>query len=339
MTVLRLFLVCFFLLISQLACATEARRPFRILHVMSFHSPYRWTDGQLAGFKQGLGADVRAEYRILQMDANRNKTVQEKEQKGLEASALIDSWKPDLIYTSDDDAARYVLQPHINCGIPMVFSGVNKNPEDYGFEAASNVTGVLEREHFLETVQLLKSIAPNIRRLAIISDDGPQFVPMLQRIEASKSRLSDIEVVSTDLVKTYAEFQKKILSYQSNADAILLLGIFTLRDEKGQSVPYPDVLRWMVEHSKLPDASFWIDRIFHGTLAAMTVSEQAQGLAAGQLARQILLEKRRPSSLPMLATAKGHPAINLARARQLGFKIRSSQLLSAEVIPSYQWAR
>jgi ABC-type uncharacterized transport system substrate-binding protein len=324
---------------GALALAAEVQRPLRILHVMSFHSPYRWTDGQLAGFKQGLGADVRAEYRVLQMDANRNKTPQAKAEKGTEAQALIESWQPDLVYTSDDDAARYVIQPHINTSTPMVFSGVNKNPEDYGFNTAKNVTGVLEREHFVETVHLLQSIAPGIRRLAIISDDGPQFVPMLQRIQDSRNRIPGVRIVATDIVQTYADFQKKVRAYQDQADAILLLGIFTLRDDKGVSVPYPDVLRWMTENSKLPDCSFWIDRIFHGTLAAMTVSEQAQGLAAGQLARGILVNKSAPASLPMKPTAKGHPAINLARARQLGLKIKSTQLLTAEVIPTYQWAR
>jgi len=333
-----LLFFCLFLNSAQVL-ATDIKKPLRILHVMSFHSPYRWTDGQLAGFKQGLGADVRAEYRVLQMDANRNKTPQAKAEKGTEAQALIESWQPDLVYTSDDDAARYVIQPHINTSTPMVFSGVNKNPEDYGFNTAKNVTGVLEREHFVETVHLLQSIAPGIRRLAIISDDGPQFVPMLQRIQDSRNRIPGVRIVATDIVQTYADFQKKVRAYQDQADAILLLGIFTLRDDKGVSVPYPDVLRWMTENSKLPDCSFWIDRIFHGTLAAMTVSEQAQGLAAGQLARGILVNKSAPASLPMKPTAKGHPAINLARARQLGLKIKSTQLLTAEVIPTYQWAR
>ena len=335
----RFLLAALLLLNSGLALASEKSQPLRILHVMSFHSPYRWTDGQLAGFKQGLGADVRVEYRVLQMDANRNKTPQVKEEKGAEARAIIESWRPDLVYTSDDDAARYVIQPHINTNTPMVFSGVNKNPEDYGFNNAKNVTGVLEREHFVETVHLLQNIAPGIRRLAIISDDGPQFTPMLQRIQDNRGRIPGVQITATDIVRNYADFQKKVLSYQDQADAILLLGIFTLRDEKGVSVPYPEVLRWMAENSKLPDCSFWIDRIFHGTLTAMTVSEHAQGFAAGQLARAILIEKRPPASLPMKPTTKGHPAISLARARQLGLKIKSTQLLTAEVIPNYQWAR
>jgi len=29
--------------------------PTRILHVMSYHAPWRWTEGQMEGFKVGLG--------------------------------------------------------------------------------------------------------------------------------------------------------------------------------------------------------------------------------------------------------------------------------------------
>jgi ABC-type uncharacterized transport system substrate-binding protein len=59
------------------------------------------------------------------------------------------------------------------------------------------------------------------------------------------------------------------------------------------------VLKWTAANSRLPDFGFWIDRVHYGTLAAMTVSEREQGLAAGRLARAILIERKSPSKLPM----------------------------------------
>ena len=47
-------------------------RRWRIAHVMSFESPWRWTDGQLAGFQQALAAPD-AEYRVFQMDVKRHR--------------------------------------------------------------------------------------------------------------------------------------------------------------------------------------------------------------------------------------------------------------------------
>ena len=115
-------------------------------------------------------------------------------------------------------------------------------------------------------------------------------------------------------------------------------GIFALKDEQGQNVPYQQVQRWVVENSRLPDISFWIDRVFHGVLASVTVSEREQGLAAGRLARSILVDGAAPGSLPMTPTVKGHPVINLSRAEQLGINVRSSLLLSSEVVRGFQWA-
>jgi hypothetical protein len=54
---------------AQRQAAAVAQKTYKILHIMSYHSPWRWTDGQLDGFKEGLGA-VSAEYKVFQMDAS-----------------------------------------------------------------------------------------------------------------------------------------------------------------------------------------------------------------------------------------------------------------------------
>jgi ABC-type uncharacterized transport system substrate-binding protein len=69
----------------------------------------------------------------------------------------------------------------------------------------------------------------------------------------------------------------------------------------------------------------------------VTVSGYEQGLAAGQIARGILVEGRSPASYPMLATVKGEPMINLARATKLGLTIKTTTLLSARVVTKYDW--
>lgn len=39
----------------------------------------------------------------------------------------------------------------------------------------------------------------------------------------------------------------------------------------------------------------------------------------------------------MRPTAKGHPAINLQRARALGITVRSTQLLQSQIVRRYDW--
>ena len=42
------------------------RTHFRVLHVMSYHSPMGWADGQLGAFQEQL-APLQVEYRVLRM--------------------------------------------------------------------------------------------------------------------------------------------------------------------------------------------------------------------------------------------------------------------------------
>ena len=117
----------------------------------------------------------------------------------------------------------------------------------------------------------------------------------------------------------------------------MYLGIFNLKDDSGRNMPYKTVQRWVTENSALPDISFWIDRIHHGVLCSVTISEHEQGLAAGRLARAILIDGRRAADLPILPTVKGHPAISLARARQLGITVKATELLSSEIVTEFEW--
>ena len=115
------------------------------------------------------------------------------------------------------------------------------------------------------------------------------------------------------------------------------MGIFNLKDTEGKNVPYQEVQRWTADNIKVPDFAYWIDRVYFGTLGAMTVSEREQGRAAGRIARAILVDGKAPSSIAMVPTTKGMPVLSLARARKLGLKLDSSVLLSSEVIQRFDW--
>ena len=316
--------------------ATPQKRTFRILHVMSYQSPWRWTDGQLQGFKEAMRG-LPVEYNVFQMDTKKNSTTEMKKKKGKEARDLIETWKPDLVYTSDDDAQEYVAKYYVNKTLPFVFSGVNNEPKAYGFEGSGNITGVLEQEHFVESVTLLRAMVPGVKRIAAVFDNASMWNPVKARMKERMRRLPGMEMVAWDTIQTFAEYKRKIAEYQGNADAIALIGIFNFKDEDGKNVPYQDVLKWTAENSKLPDFGFWIDRVYFGTLSAVTVSEREQGLAAGRIARAILVEGKSPSSFPMKPTVKGAPVISLARADKLGIKVKSGLLLSAEVVKKFDW--
>ncbi len=318
--------------------SVQAAAPkYKILHIMSYHSPWEWTDGQLTGFKSALkGLDV--EYKVIQMDTKNNSSEEWKEKVAQEAKDLIATWQPDLVYTTDDDAQKYIVKNYVNKDIPFVFSGVNADPAGYGFVGSKNITGVIEHQHFLESVELLKKIAPDVKKIAVVIDDSPFWNGVTQKMREEESQLpDDVKIVSYDLILTFEEYQQKIKEYQTTVDAIALLGVFNFKDDKDQNVPFQEVLKWTAENSTLPDFSFWEDRISHGALSSVTVSSYEQGLAAGEMAREILVEGKSPASIPMKPTLKGEPVINLARAKSLGLKLDSDILLTAKVVEKFSW--
>ncbi len=198
---------------------------------------------------------LEIEYKIFQMDGKRKTSEKAKQIASRQAREIIDTWKPDLVYANDDNAQVYVVKHYVNENIPFVFSGVNTNPIKYGFLGSKNVTGIMEQEHFTETVQLLKQIVPHVRKITAIFDDGPTWEGVGGRMLSKLPQLSDIQVTGWDVIKTFEDYKTRIKDLQTQADAISLSGIFTYKDKKGQNVPYTEVLRWTDKNSNLPDFS------------------------------------------------------------------------------------
>lgn len=315
----------------------SAARHFKVLHIMSYHSPWKWTDDQLQGFKDAL-MDLDIEYKVSQMDTKRHSSEQWKLKVAAEAKNLINTWKPDLVLTGDDDAQLYVAKDYVDTDTPFVFCAVNAKPEEYGFTGSKNVTGVLERMHFVQSVRLLKQLVPTVHRIAIITDTGTMWVTMIERMKQSESELpQDVKITDYYVLDTFDDYKKTVKGLEGKVDALGMLGVFEFKDENGNNVTLEEVQQWTVENSTLPDFSFWKDRVDKGTLCAVTVSGYAQGHAAGKLARGILLEGRSPASYTMNATEKGIPVVSLIRAKMLNLNPESRVLLTAEVVTELSW--
>jgi len=115
---------------------------FKCLYISSYHKGYAWSDGVERGLKSALGN--KCDFRQFNMDTKRKKSATDISNSTEKALDIIDTWQPDIIITSDDNAAKYIIAPHFkNSDIPIVFSGVNWTVEEYGFPLA-NVTGIVE---------------------------------------------------------------------------------------------------------------------------------------------------------------------------------------------------
>jgi len=322
---------------NKVIAAVKNTKKFKILHILSYHMNWQWTEDQFKGFKDAL-TDLDVEYKIFEMDTKNNSSAEWIKKVSKEAKDLIDTWKPDLVYTNDDNVQEYVVRYYVNKDIPFVFSGVNADPAKYGFVGSKNITGVLEYEHFFQSVKLLKEIIPGVTKIAVIIDDDPAWLTVINRCkESAQKELPEIKFISWDFIKTFAEYKAKIKEYEKTADALCIISWFTFKDEKGKNVTELEVGRWTAENSRLPDFAFWQDRVAKGTLCSVYVSAYEQGHAAGKMAYRILADNISPDFFPIQPTIKGKPVISLRRAKVLNIKIKSSILLDSEVLEKYLW--
>lgn len=130
----------------NVAHATETKKSVfespKCLYVSSYHKGYDWSDGVEEGIRSVLKG--KCDIRQINMDTKRRISIKEKQQAAKQAYNVITSWKPDIVLTSDDNAAMYLIVPYLDkVDVPFVFSGVNWTVEEYGFPQP-NVTGIVE---------------------------------------------------------------------------------------------------------------------------------------------------------------------------------------------------
>jgi ABC-type uncharacterized transport system substrate-binding protein len=114
----------------------------KCLFISSYHTGYAWSDGVESGLRETL--DGKCEIKQFDMDTKRKKDEVSKKAAARKAMELIEHWKPDVVITADDNAAKYVIKPfYKDHRIPFVFCGINWNVDEYGFPY-NNTTGMVE---------------------------------------------------------------------------------------------------------------------------------------------------------------------------------------------------
>ena len=153
----------------------------KCLFVSSYHPGYAWSDGVQRGIRSTL--EGKCEIMQFNMDTKRNKHPEHMRKTGLEVKQLIDSWKPDIVITADDNAAKYVIQAHFkDHEIPFVFCGINWTADEYGFPY-SNVTGMVEVAPIYPLLEKVKDLIPDAKRAIYLGADTVTEKKNLDRFE------------------------------------------------------------------------------------------------------------------------------------------------------------
>jgi ABC-type uncharacterized transport system substrate-binding protein len=288
----------------------------KILLIHSYHPEYPWVAGITRGVQKVLqDKDILLE--IHYMDTKRNTSQEFKVQAGQKARELIDSWKPDVVIAADDNAQLFVTQHYVGKKPYFVFCGVNADPAEYGFPAP-NVTGVIERPQFTASVELLKQITPNIRKLAVISDNDPTSVGTLNFMQQERPAT---KILGYNVIGDFETWKERVRGYNIDADALCIYMYHTIKEKGNQaSLPPRQVMDWTIETSTIPTVGMFEFAIEDGVLCGVVESAEEHGLEAAQMALA-LIDGAAIESLPIKKANIGLRMVNLKTARKLGIQI------------------
>lgn len=274
----------------------------------------RQTAAQLDALEEGLKAKGWNEGRNLRIDG---RWPGDSDRRVRRSAAELVELAPEVIVASDGETAK-ALQA-AGGSIPVVF--VNAvDPVGAGLVAAldqpgGNITGVRQSEFGASTQwpELLKRIAPNVMRVAILHD--PDTRPNESQVAAIQTVTPAVgmEAFGVD-AKNFRDLERAIAGFSRSPNGGLIIGMPELSSRERS------VIIRLAARFKLP--AIYSDRQFvkAGGLISHGPDLKAQyRLAADYVDR--ILKGEKPADLPVQTPAKFSTAINLKTAKALGLTV------------------
>ena len=280
----------------------------------------------IAAFAQTLeqlgwsdGRNVRIDYRLSGADAEKTRA---------DAAELV-SLGPDVIFASGSSAVEALAWATRT--VPIVFALV-VDPVGSGFvdslsRPGSNITGLMLFEYDLSAkwLELLKQIAPNVTRAAVLRD--PAITPGIGQFAVIQSVARSVGVeVSPVNVRDKSEIERAVTAFAGTSNGGLILTASAL------SVFHRELIISLAARHRLPAVYYRRVFVADGGLISYgaDITDQYRR-AAGYVDR--ILKGEKPADLPVQAPTKYELVINLKTAKALGLQPPEKLLaLANEVI-------
>jgi len=300
-------------------------------------------DGIIDVFKESgmeIGKDV--EFHYFYMDTKRTYTTPpEIETRGKLALDKVKRIKPNVVITLDDNAARTVMLPLIGSNIQVVFSGMNGQPEDYNNKRhfmdsrkkpGANVTGVYEKLYLIKSLNVMKSVLPDLKKVIGITGYSPTGNAITKQLEQELKEDSSPVAFELVRVKDFPEYKKMIARVNNDPEIGALYPVaLLLKTVDGKTYTAPDILRWTIKNCKKPGMAinYFFSKL--GIFGGAAVDFKVMGYQAGSMAVKIL-RGTKAGDLPIEDARKYAIVFNTARADELDIKIPFEILGAADFV-------
>jgi len=279
----------------------------------------------IAAFAQTLeqlgwsdGRNVRIDYRLSGANADKTRA---------DAAELV-SLGPDVIFASGSSAVEALAWATRT--VPIVFALV-VDPVGSGFvdslsRPGSNITGLMLFEYDLSAkwLELLKQIAPNVTRAAVLRD--PAITAGIGQFAVIQSVARSVGVeVSPVNVRDKSEIERAVTAFAGTSNGGLILTASAL------SVFHRELIISLAARHRLPAVYYRRVFVADGGLISYgaDITDQYRR-AAGYVDR--VLKGEKPADLPVQAPTKYELVINLKTAKALGLELPTSLLARADEV-------
>lgn len=343
--ILLVFLALILILRGPGLCA-EGQTPKKIL-IVSSYEPGQVTgqpqlDGILLALKQaGFADDRNLQVKHFFMDTLRTFTSAEQiEERARLALEQIQTFAPDLVITIDDNAARTVMLPLAGSAIPVVFTGMNRQPEYYlqtkkfmetRENPGGNVTGVYEKIHLAKAMEIMHTIT-GMGKVAFIYDSSPTGDAFRIQIDKEMAGTSSPVAMEYYQVKTFEELKEKIKAINQDPDVGAVYPVLTtLKTSDNKNITISEILTWLFANSTKPEiaSNYFYSKL--GMFGGAVVNFESMGKQAGRQAVAIL-NGMPAGQIPIADAGDQALVFNLERARQLGITIPMDILSAADIL-------
>jgi putative tryptophan/tyrosine transport system substrate-binding protein len=280
---------------------------------------------RVAAFKEGMQQLGWSEGRNVRIDARFGADDLDLEQKyAAEPIAL----EPDIIFASGTLSVAALRR--LNRTVPIVFANVT-DPLGAGFvdslnRPGGNTTGFMIYEYTLsgKWLQLLKEIAPNAMRVAIIRNpDNPVGIALFGAIQA-EARSLRVEVSPIDSRLDARGIDLAIRDFARLPNG----GVILTPNAAAMPAGYKLVIALAAE-LKLPTIYPFTNMVVEGGLICHSTNSVDESRRAADYVDRIL-KGEKPGNLPVQALTKYQIVINLKTAKALGLTVPPALLAQAD---------
>ena len=313
-----MILIC---LIIQM-CMPQKDEVKVVTYINSFHRGHPSSDDIMDGILENLPTDS---FKIdtYFMDTKRNPSKEYIEQIAAQLFDTIKSKNPDILLTSDDNAIKYIVQPHLETlDMPVVFCGVNWTDAEYDLPG-DKVTGMLEILPAADMIFTMRSYYPDMEQLLFLSENTTTSRKEKDLLDTLFHRTG--VAVTHELVQDFEEWKEVFKEANENFDIIYLPTNGAI-----QGWDRDEAIEFIGQHIKVPVVTTE-DFMMPYCVFGLTKVAKEQGIWVAETAKKIMSGSE-VADFPVTRNKQSTYWINSKLAEKIGLDLDAALLSKSKIV-------